>query len=168
MVALRIQALLRVLVVRFRTARVTTGEAASFRPSADGRSATLVLLRRRGTRPCERTNVYWHPRAPAGGRRPSWYAAIKSNLGCGTALSNSGRRVLTGRNRDDERRRFCRFLAPTAMHRYAWHLTCSRRLFITFVRPLATAAESKVTHRGAGSGRRSGPKSPNAPRQGMK
>jgi hypothetical protein len=41
---------------------------------------------------------------------------------------DSTRRVLTGRNRDDERRRFCRFLAATATHRYAWHLTCSRRV----------------------------------------
>ena len=38
------------------------------------------------------------------------------------------RRVLTGRNRDDGRRRFCRFLAATATYRYAWRLTCSRRV----------------------------------------
>src|SRR5689334_13063192 len=44
---------------------------------------------------------------------------------------DSTRRVLTGRNRDDERRRFCRFLAATATHRYAWHLACSRRVSIS-------------------------------------
>jgi len=43
---------------------------------------------------------------------------------------NSTRRVLTGRNRDDERRRFCRFLAATTTHWYAWHLTCSRRVIL--------------------------------------
>jgi hypothetical protein len=44
---------------------------------------------------------------------------------------DSTRRVSTGRNRDDERRRFCRFLAATATHGYAWHLTCSRRVSIS-------------------------------------
>jgi hypothetical protein len=44
---------------------------------------------------------------------------------------DSTRRVSTGRNRDDERRRFCRFLAATATHRYAWHLTCSWRVSIS-------------------------------------
>src|SRR5262249_46245325 len=52
---------------------------------------------------------------------------------CSTLLRypDSTRRVLTGRNRDDERRRFCRFLAATATHRYAWHPTCSRRVSIS-------------------------------------
>ena len=54
-------------------------------------------------------------------RRGETWAALLRYL-------DSTRRVLTGRNRDDERRRFCRFLAATATHRYAWHLTCSRRV----------------------------------------
>src|SRR5690242_10895874 len=56
-----------------------------------------------------------------------WYETYSALL----RYPDSTRRVLTGRNRDDERRRFCRFLAATATHRYAWHLTCSRRVSIS-------------------------------------
>src|ERR1700733_7011174 len=36
--------------------------------------------------------------------------------------------VTTGRNGDDGRSLFCRFLAAAPTHRYAFHLTCSQRV----------------------------------------
>lgn len=44
------------------------------------------------------------------------------------AFLSCTRRVATGRNGEDGRSLFCRFLTATATHRYAWRLTRSRRV----------------------------------------
>ena len=49
------------------------------------------------------------------------------------AFLSCTRRVATGRNREDGRGLFCRFLTATATHRYAWRLTCSWRVHATYL-----------------------------------
>jgi hypothetical protein len=81
------------------------------------------------------TGSFCHPliiwRTHIGVLRSEWQMGTNENLEPSSAwrvVISSARRVLTGRNRDDGRRRFCRFLAATTTHRYAWRLTCSRRV----------------------------------------
>ena len=58
-------------------------------------------------------------------------------------LGRDTRRVTTGRNRDDRRSLFCRFLAATPTHRYAFYLTCSRRVLLEVVKPMKAEQEKK-------------------------
>ena len=48
------------------------------------------------------------------------------------AFLSCTRRVATGRNGEDGRSLFCRFLTATATHWYAWRLTCSWRVHATY------------------------------------
>jgi hypothetical protein len=73
---------------------------------------------------------FGYPTVP-GGARARCQMGGKENLEPSVpwcVVIPGARRVLTGRNRDDERRRFCRVLAATTTHRHAWRLTCSRRV----------------------------------------